>query len=387
MKLPLPRDFFSCPPLSPKDIACLHEAGRQAALDIVQLTQDRNAIHWQAVSQSNQHVRIYRGQDPTKPPTVLTWCGMTQLQASIDEVADLFRAETTEQYQDYCRMFTRELLDGATLYTLALPTRSFPRHYVGVKWHAVETAFFVQNRDFLNLEGQYDVEFEGRRGWVRVFRGVHLTCCPDISKVLNLTRGHHYATGHVFFETDKPGYLNHTQLLHGDFGTNAPDFAVVIGMKKRLRQMLDFRRFLCERRLAKTPFMDVSLYVPKGEQYQCSLCRRNFGLFRSKEHCRKCGQVVCSHCVKSWEIPLHHKFTMVPICTRCTHHAVQVDDAWEISSLVSTVVRPIVLSGAMLFAPPVANVGSLPLDKFGTHRVLQCDCEKQSKTTHTYEDE
>ncbi|CAK4998329.1 unnamed protein product [Aphanomyces euteiches] len=210
MKLPLPKDFFQCPPLSDKDKACLRQVGREASLDMVQLTQDPNTVTWQPVSFSDRNMRIFRGHDRTKPPSTITWCGITQLQATIEEVADLFRAETTEQYQDYCRMFSKDLLDGATLYTLTQPTAAFPRHYIGVKWHVAETAFVIRNRDFVNVEAQFDVEFEGRRGWVRVMRSVQLTCCPDFESLLGLVRAWHYCSGHLFLETDRPGYLAHT---------------------------------------------------------------------------------------------------------------------------------------------------------------------------------
>ncbi|CAK4707991.1 hypothetical protein LEN26_019260 [Aphanomyces euteiches] len=385
MKLPLPKDFFQCPPLSDKDKACLREIARQAALDIVHLTQHPDAVQWQPVRQSSRHVRVFRGMDPNTPPSVATWCGITNLHATIDEVADLFRAETTEQYQEYCRMFSKELMDGATLYTLAQPTPEFPRHFIGVKWNAFETPFLVNNRDFLNLEAQFDVEFEGRRGWVRVFRSVQLTCCPEFSGLLGLIRAAQYCTGHVFFESDKPGYLQHTHLIQCDLRGNVPAFAVAIGMKKRFRQMLDFRRYLCERRLAQTEFVNVSQFTPKDEWDQCHLCRRSFGILRrrAKEHCRKCGEVVCLDCVKSWEIPINHKFVSLPICTRCTHQVIQADSDSDLSSMGNSSARPIVMGGAMLFAPPSPEV----YDKSGPHRFLVCDCEKESRTIPSLGDE
>ncbi|CAK4609802.1 hypothetical protein AeMF1_021367 [Aphanomyces euteiches] len=285
MKLPLPKDFFQCPTLSDKDKACLRQVGREASLDMVQLTQDPNAVTWQPVSFSNRNVRIFRGHDRTKPPSTITWCGITQLQATIEE------------YQDYCRMFSKDLLDGATLYTLTQPTAAFPRHYIGVKWHVAETAFVIRNRDFVNVEAQFDVEFEGRRGWVRVMRSVQLTCCPDFESLLGLVRAWHYCSGHLFLETDRPGYLAHTQLLQGTLNGNARGFVAVGAMK-----------------------------------------------------------------------------------------IIQVDDHFEVASVVSGIVRPIILSGAMLVGPR-SSERDFALDKASAHRVLICDCDRDGKTVPCIEEE
>ncbi|KAF0718192.1 hypothetical protein As57867_001841, partial [Aphanomyces stellatus] len=263
MKLPLPTDYFERPPLSAKDETCLRRLARTAAMDVVKASQLADASkQWRLVS-TTQHLQIYHGQDPTAPRGVTSWCGRTTINATLDEVADLFRAETTDQYKAYCKMFATDMLDGATLYTLEQPTTQNPRHYIGIKWFAFETPLLVKNRDFLLLESQFDIEFQGRRGWVRSLKSIELDACPDFGDLLGLVRAVQFRTGHVFLETEKPGQLQVAQLVQTSLGGHVTGVAVAVGMKKRFRQMLDIHRFLAERRLAKTPFLDVTSFVDK----------------------------------------------------------------------------------------------------------------------------
>ncbi|KAF0726177.1 hypothetical protein Ae201684_015509 [Aphanomyces euteiches] len=133
-------------------------------------------------------------------------------------------------------------------------------------------------------------------------------------------------------------------------------------------------------------FLDVNQFVTTAEQDQCRLCRRSFGILRPKQRCRRCGHVVCSHCFKSWEIPINHKFVLTPICTKCTHQVIQVDDHFEVASVVSSIVRPIVLSGAMLVGPR-SSERDFAQDKASAHRVLICDCDRDGKTVPCIEEE
>ncbi|KAF0691834.1 Aste57867_17004 [Aphanomyces stellatus] len=345
MKLPLPDGFIQRPRLNAKDEALLRHLASTSAMDVVHVSRLADVDkQWRLVS--NKHnLQVYHGRDPTAPPGVTSWCGNTVVQATLDEVADLFRAETTDQYKDYCKMFATDMLDGATLYTLEEPTPTNPRHYIGIKWFAFETPLLVKNRDFLLLESQFDIEFQGRRGWVRSLKSIELDACPDFGDLLGLVRAVQFRTGHVFLETEKPGQLQVAQLVQTSLGGHVTGVAVAVGMKKRFRQMLDIHRFLAERRLAKTPFLDVTSFVDKKASDQCRLCRRSFSfLWRKKEHCRKCGNVVCSACFKVWSISLNRQVLQRPVCTRCVHEQPPIE--YHFGSLA----KPIVLADSFASA-------------------------------------
>ncbi|KAG9407792.1 hypothetical protein AC1031_021032 [Aphanomyces cochlioides] len=295
--------LFNCPSLTENDISNYLLLAQKNAADAIRHSQRRDpAVGWRLFS-SETDLDIYTGKDPYAPPSAATWCGVTQLESSIDEVADLFHADTSEQYHDYCRMSSKDILDGAMLYTLPQP--KYGSHIVSIRWHALETPFLAKNRDFLpNMK--------------------HKSMAAEVG-LLGLVRASHFCTGYVFVESDRPGVLDHVHIAQVDLVGNLPHFTVAIGMRKRFRQLVDFGRLLVERRLAKTPFLSVSEFMSKSDCYSCYACHRPFGLWRKKENCRKCGHVVCSHCFDLWDVPLYPKIVSLPICTTCIHQIKKIE--------------------------------------------------------------
>ncbi|KAF0691836.1 Aste57867_17006 [Aphanomyces stellatus] len=138
-------------------------------------------------------------------------------------------------------------------------------------------------------------------------------------------------------------------------------------MKKRFRQMLDIHRFLAERRLAKTPFLDVTSFVDKKACDQCRLCRRSFSfLWRKKEHCRKCGNVVCSSCFNIWNTTVRRQIVKVPVCLLCVHiqpPAVEYFHESDFDTLFAIDVSSV-----------VGETGTKDVQE-DRHCVLRCACE------------
>lgn len=59
-------------------------------------------------------------------------------------------------------------------------------------------------------------------------------------------------------------------------------------------------------------------WVCDSERYRCHVCTRNFGSFRRKHHCRRCGEVICRNCTlyKEAELPVIGR-SRVRVCMSC----------------------------------------------------------------------
>ncbi|RHY18514.1 hypothetical protein DYB32_010367, partial [Aphanomyces invadans] len=253
---------------------------------------DHGPISWSIV-EDHHDLQVLCGQDRTAPAGVLTYCSVSHIFATIDDVAGLFRAETTDEYQAYRRNFATDLLDGAPLYTLTSPTPENPRQFVGVKWMAVASPApaIVKPRDFCAIECRYDFDTQGKRGFVRCMKSVALACCPDLEATLGLVRGVYHRVAYVFLESDRPGYLHATQLLQINFHGKIPSWLSRLSAKKRAKALGDMELFLRGKRLTESGFLSDFDVVDKASRSRCFLCQRAFGAFGGKWSCRKCGEV------------------------------------------------------------------------------------------------
>ncbi|CAK4356602.1 unnamed protein product [Aphanomyces euteiches] len=149
---PLPPDFFRCPPLKSKERNHLRRLGVSVCDQAVRYAQLENGpIQWKHIA-SHRDVHIYRGKNETAPPHILTVASSMDVLGTLDEVAELYRAETHAEYAEFCKHFAKDLLDNSVLYTVTPSTPEHPRHYIGVKWHALELGGPLMPRDFCFLE-------------------------------------------------------------------------------------------------------------------------------------------------------------------------------------------------------------------------------------------
>ncbi|ETV90841.1 hypothetical protein H310_14436 [Aphanomyces invadans] len=321
---PLPQTFFRCPPLSEKDEITLREFAEQASVDLVQYSQLENGpIKW-TLLEDDHDVQVFVGHDPTAPPRVISYISSTEVHATIDEVSALFQAETPEDYATYRRNFAKDIIDGALLYTIAKPTETNPRHFVGVRWMVVGSPVpaVINHRDFCSMEGRYDFDVNGRRGWMRSFKSIKLGACPDFGPTLGLVRGSHHRVGYVFLESDRPGFLKVTQLMQLDTGGNVPTWLNRFSAKRRARSIGQIETHVREKRLASTAFVSEAFLVDKTHRSRCFLCQRKFGAFGVKYSCQKCGEVVCKSCCKVWKVHMGTatgtRVEPTRVCTTCS---------------------------------------------------------------------
>ncbi|RQM28615.1 hypothetical protein B5M09_008154 [Aphanomyces astaci] len=332
MKLPLPPNFFKCPPLSTDEVERLKQQAYATAMDVVQKSlvqsaspSNRSGVSWTLAS--NDHgLQIYRGTvnagGAGASDQLKLSVGVAEVAGTIDEVVALFRNDTTELTKEYVHRFGRGLLDSANLYTLVEPTRSHPNESVSINWMALKSPLkqVILERDCCYLEGHYEFEVHGKRGWVRSLKSVNLMCCPDMQHALGLVRMVQVGTGHVFVESDRPGYMRIAYVVHADFRGAAPDWAIDVAIKRRCKSLLDIDTFLRENRLAQGHFLTSSQVVSKHLRRRCFLCQKKLhgGLgFTKKLNCVKCGEVFCNSCSHPWTVRVCGIPTRIDACAKC----------------------------------------------------------------------
>ncbi|RHY68625.1 hypothetical protein DYB34_006714 [Aphanomyces astaci] len=332
MKLPLPPNFFKCPPLSTDEVERLKQQAYATAMDVVQKSlvqsaspSNRSGVSWTLAS--NDHgLQIYRGTvnagGAGASDQLKLSVGVAEVAGTIDEVVALFRNDTTELTKEYVHRFGRGLLDSANLYTLVEPTRSHPNESVSINWMALKSPLkqVILERDCCYLEGHYEFEVHGKRGWVRSLKSVNLMCCPDMQHALGLVRMVQVGTGHAFVESDRPGYMRIAYVVHADFRGAAPDWAIDVAIKRRCKSLLDIDTFLRENRLAQGHFLTSSQVVSKHLRRRCFLCQKKLhgGLgFTKKLNCVKCGEVFCNSCSHPWTVRVCGIPTRIDACAKC----------------------------------------------------------------------
>ncbi|KAF0708013.1 hypothetical protein AaE_013387, partial [Aphanomyces astaci] len=340
VKLPLPANFFQCPPLTPFEVDHLQQQALQSAMDVydklnipgqVRKTQLLGGkVKW-ALRSDEVDLKIYKGDDPNAMPGSYLYMGVMEVVGTLDEVIELFQTRTTEQAKEHMRRFGKQLVDAVKLYSLVEPSPESPGELIGVHWRAYKSplSLFVAKRDACLLECNHGFELNGRRGWVTSLKSINLTSCPELQHLLGLIRLQNYGSGHVFLECpDRPGYLEMRFVAQLDFRGVSYDYVSDsmlkrrawvsdINMTKRCRSLQDIDRFLREDRLGRGAFLTAKQLVSKTKRAHCFICNLRFGWNHAKSNCYKCGEVVCSTCNHNWCIKVHGAKTYLKACVRC----------------------------------------------------------------------
>lgn len=322
-KLPLPEDFFTVPQLNPKEAKYLMGLAKHACKEVVYYSRRSGGpMQWVHLA-SEDGVEVYQGMDASSGAAGLTMPGgagsssssassaltylrgSCRIHASLDEIADFFKLDTAEKLAGFAQTVGKDLLDQKTLLTLATPTPENPKHYVAVKWTAVESpSKLARNRDFCYLESHDEfIDTQSRkRGWVRSIHSIRLPFCPPLRKSHGLVRGSFYRSGFIFIESNGNGssggtYVDAIHTLHLDIKGHAPMWVKLLVMKRRIKNIAQVNAYFQMRRLARGPRLLGEFELPaKNGVTRCQLCETKFGLFHRKWRCRKCGRVVCTNC-------------------------------------------------------------------------------------------
>ncbi|ETV93431.1 hypothetical protein, variant [Aphanomyces invadans] len=297
LKLPLPPGFFQCPPLSSEENARYMEIAKQSVQDLVAKARIKDGpVKWTMLS-NECDLKVYKGEGHGTTANSDIHCATMETVGHLDEVMRLYRTDTTEQAKEYVQRFSRALVDTITLYTILPRHPDRPNNCIQIKWFVAKSPFdgLVTKRDFCLLESDLEFEVNGKRAWVRAYKSVDLACVPDLRQTLNLIRGYQYDMGHVFIESDRPGYLDMTYLADMDVKGIVPDWANDQAVIQWCRNLSDIDRFLREDRLSGSPFLRPDQLCPLSMRKRCYLCQKRFGPLRKKSNCAKCGEVRASY--------------------------------------------------------------------------------------------
>ncbi|RHY82742.1 hypothetical protein DYB35_001802 [Aphanomyces astaci] len=237
-------------------------------------------VTWIPISNSSStspHVQVFSGKKPGESSTVAYFCAVTQLQASLDDVARVFRTETTAKYREHAKTFAPDYLDCASLTNLVLPTETTPLHYIGVKWAAVESpTIFIKPRDFCFLECQDEFvdRRTGRRGWVHSMHSVSWgQVCPPMDKSHGLVRGSIYRSGYVFIESDRPNCLEVVHVLQVDMKGSVPSWVMSSIMKRRVMEVGRLQHYFRRVKPFSPSLLALTDKPKKSYALHCHACR------------------------------------------------------------------------------------------------------------------
>ncbi|CAK4087526.1 unnamed protein product [Aphanomyces euteiches] len=318
LPVPLPSDYFTCPPLSKRDIDYFIEIGRQSMEALVQKADLFGGTYDWKLLKDESELKIYKGHSATEDS--MLHCGVMQVVGDLDENMALHRDDTTEQAREYIRRFGRIYADVINLYTVVPRRPDRPNDAVQIKWILAKNPLngVVARRDFVMLESEMEFQVGGKRAWVRSYRSIELAAVPDMRKELNCIRASMHDTGFIVVESDRPGYLDVTYLADLDIKGHAPAWIVDQTLKFWLRSMHDIDRFMRENRLSRSHFLAKDQLCPLYACRSCALCRRKFGPLRKKTHCQKCGEVLCTSCNRLWNVNINGMEAQVRACVTCS---------------------------------------------------------------------
>ncbi|GMF50724.1 unnamed protein product [Phytophthora fragariaefolia] len=332
-KLPLPGDYFSVPQLSSKETKYLLGLAKHACKEVVYYSrQEDGPMKWLHLS-SDDGVDVFQGLDSAESATAqqdakaLTYLrGSCKIRATIDEISDFFRLDTPEKLSGFAQTVGSDVLDQKTLLTLATPTPENPKHYVAVKWAAIESpSKLVRNRDFCYIEchDEFIDTNSKRRGWVRSIHSIRLPFCPPMNKSHGLVRGSLYRSGFIFTESAETGCVDAVHTLHVDIKGNAPNWMKIMVMKRRIKNIAEIDRYFQLQRLTHERLLgDLELPAKDGVA-RCQLCEARFGFFHRRRRCRKCGKVVCTPCGNEYVLDYAGVGPKkVRICVECSESVV-----------------------------------------------------------------
>ncbi|CAK4833850.1 unnamed protein product, partial [Aphanomyces euteiches] len=317
---------------------------RNAEALVTYIDINRGPVEW-TLDGNHTDYRIYKGEEPalyTRTPTSGLYCSSMEITGTLDEVVELFRTETTLHAHEHSNGVGRGFVDGVTLATLPVPVDSTMEN-IAIKWYLAKTAFqgLVRPRDACVVECDHAFELNGKHGWVRAFKSIQLISCPDLEATMGYIRMEDLGSGHVFIETDRPRCLQAYYISHMDLKGHTPEWLAKAAHKQICKtNLLDVDRFLRENRLSEGHWLYPEQVVPLDDRKKCFRCRAPFRFLRSKANCRKCGQVVCSHCSEAWHVQVEGVPRKMRACYVCSLKLPEMTgngiDGWSAEMLQAT---------------------------------------------------
>uniref|UniRef100_A0AAV1UPL9 FYVE-type domain-containing protein n=1 Tax=Peronospora matthiolae TaxID=2874970 RepID=A0AAV1UPL9_9STRA len=310
------------PSLTPNERAYMIRKAKEASVALVEHAHTLDGpVQWHYTGKF-RGIQMYRGEGSydhgggSSSGTEFL-CGVTTMMGSIEEVANYFNQQTTEQMR---AKKAEDVLDCGVLYLLVRGNPKNPFYRVSAKYQLYEgPSAFSRERDYCFLECQNTFQHaSGRRGWVLSMHSIKLPSCPEVDGVV---RGSMYQSGYVFVEAEKKGYMDVMHSLQINFkSTNRlPHFLLNSALRRRILSVVTVSREIQTTRMGRQTLLKKKQLMPKHSRVLCVNCARKFSLFVRKTRCRICGEVVCQPCAPQVTLSTKCGVIKTRVCTKCYH--------------------------------------------------------------------
>ncbi|KAH9100959.1 hypothetical protein Ae201684P_007150 [Aphanomyces euteiches] len=241
-------------------------------------------------------------------------CGVKEIVGSLDDLMALYKTQTTAEAKAHAQRFGRGLADAVNVYSILIGTPEYPHNAIHIKWIALKSAFdgIVSKRDcYSDLE----MPIDGKRGWVRAITSLELDCVPDLHDQLGMVRAVHYDMGHVFMESDRPGYLRLISVYDADTRGSVPKWAVRQAVRTWCRNLVDIDKYLRE-----DPRLGGAFCV-----------KRNLGHFGRNRTAT--NVVFCRKCNRVWDVRVNNIATKAKACNSCSIQGMPIGPVQQVKKL------------------------------------------------------
>ncbi|CAK4132601.1 unnamed protein product [Aphanomyces euteiches] len=284
LRVPVADDFFKCAPLTPDQVEHFRQYGYESAHDLVEYTQLTDGriewvLHTKLTASSGRSTQIYKAKEDGLP----MYCAQTEVEATLDDMIAIFLTTNTQDAREANAAIFPDVPD------------IFP-----IDWCLLSSplrGFILKHRDWCYREHQEECLINGKRAWIRVLKHVEVDACPSLEENYNIIRGYHLHAGHMYIESDRPGFLKVIELMHcragGSLSGALGEFMAAKTLEIRYSAMNATQKQVNAFKLRKLVFLPVQALVPKSSRSKCAVCLKKFGALTSRSHCRRCGEVCC----------------------------------------------------------------------------------------------
>ncbi|TMW67819.1 hypothetical protein Poli38472_007491 [Pythium oligandrum] len=247
-------------------------------------------------------------------------CTTTTLYGKLEEVAELYLSSDCHFILDFSQ--------SKRLYELEWPSETHPLRCTALRWSKwTAIANVIKDRDFVRLEymDSFEDQSTGHRGWARATKSVELASCPPSQEPNGPRRGELFVSGKIIRETDHPGMLEFTTLIHLDVKRAVPAWVRKSVLKTRKINALNMNHLLKIRRLlkVKSSVANQQLWSHREtfkqvDQRTCHGCHEHISRWNRMYTCRDCSEVICPQCAAiSYYDPMFHQLKN-RICIDCS---------------------------------------------------------------------
>uniref|UniRef100_K3W559 FYVE-type domain-containing protein n=1 Tax=Globisporangium ultimum (strain ATCC 200006 / CBS 805.95 / DAOM BR144) TaxID=431595 RepID=K3W559_GLOUD len=368
---------FHCPPLSPARMTQITQEANVACDELLKFSagevfgtgsanhdDDDGAQHipeelkWEFAEQVDsirvEKVRVRSSEKQKK--SVFYFRGLTHMEASLDEVVELYEVDMEHPNVQLESKLSPDLLHSVILYEIKPYDFHDSTMFIGIRWSAMRSPYvLVRNRDYCFLEIQRRFTLpDGRRGFARCFHSVKIKSCPDMEKTHGFVRGSIYRSGFVFTENPRDRRtLDVVQATYADLKGNVPKWVSTAGLRQRVMNLEHLKKYVNMRRVANQTFARRSQMMAPEKVKTCFVCVDDIGTFQRRYNCQKCGEVICGRCRVTIQADIavvgKMKLTICSLCSLAINRTILPDSGGSSGSRSADGHRPFSVMPVMMY--------------------------------------